>query len=156
MKNPPRAINQTLAAQVRSRREVPNSLHPGRSFTHPAFYLRWLGFGLDLPAGLVDNHQLVPFARSQGIPGGHWRQDLAFGAIGNVSVQSCGVVVGPLGRLNTFALGACDCGRVAIPLMYWLRACVRVLRNGLLACTSLLRASPGESRTLAAFLGHEK
>ena len=52
----------------------------------PSFYLMWLGFGLGSSAGLLVISQLVPFAKSQGVPSAALAtMGLVVGAFGNVS-----------------------------------------------------------------------
>jgi MFS family permease len=86
----------------------------------PTFYLMWLGFGLGSSAGLLIISQLVPFARSQGIPGvALATMTLAVGAIGNVSGRILsGWLSDVLGRLNTLR-AVLAISMVAIPVMYW-------------------------------------
>src|SRR5260370_3107193 len=92
---------------------------PGEVLRSPAFYLLWLGFGLGSSAGLLIISQLVPFARSQGIPGvALATMTLAVGAIGNVSGRILsGWLSDILGRLNTLRV-VLAISTVAIPGMY--------------------------------------
>jgi len=86
----------------------------------PAFYLMWVGFGLGSSAGLLVISQLVPFARSQGIPSvALATMTLAIGAIGNVSGRILsGWLSDLLGRLNTLRV-VLAISMVATPVMYW-------------------------------------
>src|ERR1700737_4612821 len=96
---------------------------PGEVLRTPAFYLLWLGFGLGSSAGLLIISQLVPFARSQGIPGvALATMTLAVGAVGNVSGRILsGWLSDTLGRLNTLRV-VLAISTVAIPVMYWVGA----------------------------------
>ena len=93
---------------------------PTEMLRTPVFYLMWLGFGLGSSAGLLIISQLVPFARSQGIPGvALATMTLAVGAFGNVSGRILsGWLSDTLGRLNTLRV-ALAISTVAIPVMYW-------------------------------------
>jgi MFS transporter, OFA family, oxalate/formate antiporter len=96
---------------------------PAEILRTPAFYLLWLGFGLGSTAGLMVISQLIPFAKSQGIPGALLTTlGLVIGALGNVSGRVLsGWLSDRLGRLNTlrFVL-AISC--VAMPALYWVGA----------------------------------
>src|SRR5882672_3818454 len=96
---------------------------PSEILRTPAFYLMWLGFGLGSSAGLLIISQLVPFARSQGIPGvALATMTLAVGAIGNVSGRILsGGLSDTLGRLNTLRV-VLALSTVAIPVMSWVGA----------------------------------
>jgi MFS transporter, OFA family, oxalate/formate antiporter len=125
MKNPP-AGYQPKHLQQKSVSGVAVSEYqftPGEVLRTPAFYLLWLGFGLGSSAGLLIISQLVPFARSQGIPGvALATMTLAVGAIGNVSGRILsGWLSDTLGRLNTLR-AALAISTVAIPVMYWVGA----------------------------------
>src|SRR5258708_37431522 len=77
-----------------------------------------VGFGLGSSAGLLVISQLVPFARSQGIPGvALATMTLAVGAIGNVSGRILsGWLSDALGRLNTLRV-VLAMSAVAIPIL---------------------------------------
>src|ERR1700730_7856822 len=79
-----------------------------------------VGFGLGSSAGLLIISQLVPFARSQGIPGvALATMTLAVGALGNVSGRILsGWLSDVLGRLNTLRV-VLAISTVAIPVLYW-------------------------------------
>jgi OFA family oxalate/formate antiporter-like MFS transporter len=93
---------------------------PGEVLRTPSFYLLWLGFGLGSSAGLMIISQLVPFARSQGIPGvALATMSLAVGASGNVAGRIlAGWLSDLLGRLNTLRV-VLAISTAAIPVMYW-------------------------------------
>jgi len=125
MKNPPAGYRpKHLSQKSASGVAVPEyQFSPGEVLRTPAFYLLWLGFGLGSSAGLLIISQLVPFARSQGIPGvALATMTLAVGAIGNVSGRILsGWLSDTLGRLNTLRV-VLAISTVAIPVMYWVGA----------------------------------
>ena len=125
MKNPPAGYQpKHLRHKSASGVEVSEyQFTPGEVLRTPAFYLLWLGFGLGSSAGLLIISQLVPFARSQGIPGvALATMTLAVGAIGNVSGRILsGWLSDTLGRLNTLRV-VLAISTVAIPVMYWVGA----------------------------------
>jgi len=122
LKNPPEGYRLSDSMPAPSWR-VPVSHYqftPSEVLRTPAFYLMWVGFGLGSSAGLLVISQLVPFARSQGIPGvALATMTLAVGAIGNVSGRILsGWLSDALGRLNTLRV-ALGISIVAIPVLYW-------------------------------------
>ena len=125
MKNPPADYQpkQLLQKSASGFAVSEYQFTPGEVLRTPAFYLLWLGFGLGSSAGLLIISQLVPFARSQGIPGvALATMTLAVGAIGNVSGRILsGWLSDTLGRLNTLR-AALAISTVAIPVMYWVGA----------------------------------
>jgi MFS transporter, OFA family, oxalate/formate antiporter len=125
LKNPPVGYRPELSTQTPSPRIASPEYQftPGEVVRTPAFYLLWLGFGLGSSAGLLIISQLVPFARSQGIPGVTLAtMTLAVGAIGNVSGRILsGWLSDVLGRLNTLRV-VLAISTVAIPVMYWVGA----------------------------------
>jgi OFA family oxalate/formate antiporter-like MFS transporter len=120
--NPPEGYrpNDSMSAPVSRAAPSKYEFTPSEVLRTPAFYLMWLGFGLGSSAGLLIISQLVPFARSQGIPGvGLATMTLAVGAIGNVSGRILsGWLSDALGRLNTLRV-VLAISTVAIPIMYW-------------------------------------
>jgi OFA family oxalate/formate antiporter-like MFS transporter len=122
MKNPPEGYRPTDSMPANSFRVAPTDYQftPSEVLRTPTFYLMWLGFGLGSSAGLLIISQLVPFARSQGIPGvALATMTLAVGAIGNVSGRILsGWLSDVLGRLNTLRV-VLAISTVAIPVMYW-------------------------------------
>jgi MFS transporter, OFA family, oxalate/formate antiporter len=121
MKNPPEGYRPNGALPASASRVAVSDYEftPGEILRTPAFYLMWLGFGLGSSAGLLIISQLVPFARSQGIPGvALATMTLAVGAIGNVSGRILsGWLSDVLGRLNTLRV-VLAISTVAIPVMY--------------------------------------
>jgi OFA family oxalate/formate antiporter-like MFS transporter len=122
MKNPPEGYRPNGALPASASRVAVSDYEftPSEVLGTPAFYLMWLGFGLGSSAGLLIISQLVPFARSQGIPGvALATMTLAVGAIGNVSGRIVsGWLSDILGRLNTLRV-VLAISTVAIPIMYW-------------------------------------
>jgi len=122
MKNPPEGYlpNESTPAPTSRAASSKYEFTPSEILRTPAFYLMWLGFGLGSSAGLLIISQLVPFARSQGIPGvALATMTLAVGAIGNVSGRIVsGWLSDALGRLNTLRV-VLAISTVAIPIMYW-------------------------------------
>jgi OFA family oxalate/formate antiporter-like MFS transporter len=122
MKNPPEGYRPTDSIPARASRAAPTDYQftPSEVLRTPTFYLMWLGFGLGSSAGLLIISQLVPFARSQGIPGvALATMTLAVGATGNVSGRILsGWLSDVLGRLNTLRV-VLAISTAAIPVMYW-------------------------------------
>jgi MFS transporter, OFA family, oxalate/formate antiporter len=122
LKNPPEGYRVDRSIPAASSRVVMSHYQftPLEVLRTPAFYFMWVGFGLGSSAGLLVISQLVPFARSQGIPGITLAtMSLAVGASGNV----CGRILSGwlsdvLGRLNTLRV-VLAISTVAIPVMYW-------------------------------------
>ena len=101
---------------------------PGEVLRSPSFYLMWLGFALGASSGLLVISQLVPFARSQGIPSAAVASlGLVVGALGNVSGRVLlGWTSDFAGRLNTLrAMQAIS--TLAMPGLYWAGAHVAAL-----------------------------
>jgi OFA family oxalate/formate antiporter-like MFS transporter len=122
MKNPPEGYRPNDSIPAHTSRVAPTDYQftPSEVLRTPTFYLMWLGFGLGSSAGLLIISQLVPFARSQGIPGvALATMTLAVGASGNVSGRILsGWLSDVLGRLNTLRV-VLAISTVAIPVMYW-------------------------------------
>ena len=122
LKNPPEGYRPSRSMPAPSSRVTVSHYQftPGEVLRTPAFYFMWVGFGLGSSAGLLIISQLVPFARSQGIPGvALATMTLAVGAIGNVSGRILsGWLSDVLGRLNTLRV-VLAISTVAIPVMYW-------------------------------------
>ena len=122
MRNPPEGYRRNESTPAPAPRVASSNYEftPSEILRTPAFYLMWLGFGLGSSAGLLIISQLVPFARSQGIPGvALATMTLAVGAIGNVSGRILsGWLSDALGRLNTLRV-VLAISAVAIPILYW-------------------------------------
>ncbi len=92
---------------------------PSDMLRTPTFYLMWLGFGLGSSAGLLVISQLVPFAKSQGVPSAALAtMGLVVGAAGNVSGRIVsGWLSDALGRLNTLRV-ILAISMLAMPTLY--------------------------------------
>ncbi len=84
------------------------------------FYLMWVAYALGASAGLMVISQLVPFARSRGIPSAALAtMGLVVGALGNASGRILsGWLSDALGRLNTLRL-MIGASALAMPILYW-------------------------------------
>src|ERR1019366_6763666 len=79
---------------------------PGEVLHTPAFYFMWVAYALGCSAGLMVISQLVPFAKSVGIPSAALAtMGLVVGAIGNASGRILsGWMSDAMGRLNVLRL----------------------------------------------------
>jgi OFA family oxalate/formate antiporter-like MFS transporter len=122
---------------VHKARSAPHNHENGRHFLpseilrSPTFYLMWLGFGLGSSAGLMVISQLIPFAKSQGIPSAALAtMGLVVGAVGNVSGRVIsGWLSDLLGRLNTLRV-ILVVSMIAMPALYRVGAHVAALYVG--------------------------
>jgi len=74
---------------------------PGETLRTPTFYLMWIAYALGASAGLMVIGQLVPFARSKGVPLALATAAITIGAIGNAAGRIfSGWMSDALGRLN--------------------------------------------------------
>ena len=101
---------------------------PGETLRTPAFYFMWIAYALGTSAGLMVISQLVPFAKSQGVPSAALAtMGLVVGAIGNASGRIfSGWLSDALGRLNTLRL-MIAVSAVAMPVLYGVGANVTLL-----------------------------
>ena len=85
----------------------------------PTFYFMWVAYALGCSAGLMVISQLVPFAKSVGIPGAALAtMGLVVGAIGNASGRILsGWMSDALGRLNVLRL-MIAISMIAMPILY--------------------------------------
>jgi OFA family oxalate/formate antiporter-like MFS transporter len=92
---------------------------PGEVLQTPTFYLMWVAYALGCSAGLMVISQLVPFAKSVGIPGAALAtMGLVVGAIGNASGRILsGWISDALGRLNVLRL-MIAISMIAMPILY--------------------------------------
>lgn len=92
---------------------------PGEVLRTPAFYLMWVAYALGCSAGLMVISQLVPFAKSVGIPSTALAtMGLVVGAVGNASGRILsGWMSDTLGRLNTLRL-MIGISMIAMPVLY--------------------------------------
>ena len=78
---------------------------PGEVLKTPAFYFMWIAYALGTSAGLMVISQLVPFARSKGVPLALATTAIFIGAAGNASGRIfSGWMSDALGRLNVLRL----------------------------------------------------
>ena len=92
---------------------------PGEVLRTPTFYFMWIAYALGTSAGLMVISQLVPFAKSVGIPSAALAtMGLVVGAIGNASGRILsGWMSDALGRLNVLRL-MIAISMIAMPLLY--------------------------------------
>src|SRR6266849_347024 len=95
------------------------ALSPGEVLRTPAVYFMWIAYALGTSAGLMVISQLVPFAKSMGIPSAALAtMGLVVGAIGNASGRILsGWMSDALGRLNVLRL-MIAISMVAMPILY--------------------------------------
>jgi OFA family oxalate/formate antiporter-like MFS transporter len=78
---------------------------PGEALRTPAFYFMWIAYALGTSAGLMVISQLVPFARSKGVPLALATTGIFIGAAGNAAGRILsGWMSDALGRLNVLRL----------------------------------------------------
>ncbi len=92
---------------------------PGETLRTPAFYFMWVAYALGTAAGLMVISQLIPFAKSVGIPGAALPViGLVIGAAGNASGRILsGWMSDGIGRLNVLRL-MIGISAVAMPILY--------------------------------------
>jgi len=92
---------------------------PGEMLATPTFYFMWVAYALGCSAGLMVISQLVPFAKSVGIPGAALATlGLVVGAAGNASGRILsGWMSDALGRINVLRL-MIAISMVAMPILY--------------------------------------
>src|SRR6516225_6475981 len=92
---------------------------PGETIRTPAFYFMWVAYALGTSAGLMVISQLVPFAKSVGIPSAALAtMTLVVGAVGNASGRILsGWVSDALGRLNVLRL-MIGLSMISMPVLY--------------------------------------
>jgi OFA family oxalate/formate antiporter-like MFS transporter len=92
---------------------------PGEMWRTPAAYFMWIAYALGTSAGLMVISQLIPFAKSVGIPGAALPViGLVIGAAGNASGRILsGWMSDALGRLNVLRL-MIGISAVAMPILY--------------------------------------
>jgi len=101
---------------------------PGEVLRTPAFYFMWVAYWLGTLAGLMVISQLVPFAKSAGIPSAALAtMGLVVGAAGNASGRILsGWMSDAIGRLNVLRL-MIGISMVAMPLLYLVGSNVTLL-----------------------------
>jgi OFA family oxalate/formate antiporter-like MFS transporter len=121
LKNPPagyRPAGWTPAPAAKAAATT-HEFTPGQTVRTPAFYFMWVAYALGTSAGLMVISQLVPFAKSVGIPGAALATlTLVIGATGNASGRILsGWMSDALGRLNVLRL-MIGISAVAMPILY--------------------------------------
>jgi len=101
---------------------------PGEVVGTSAFYYMWIAYALGCSAGLMVISQLVPFAKSQGVPSAALAtMGLVVGAVGNASGRILsGWMSDALGRLNVLRL-MIGISAIAMPILYAVGANVPLL-----------------------------
>ncbi len=92
---------------------------PGEMWKTPTAYFMWIGYCLGCAAGLMVISQLIPFAKSEGIPGAALPViGLVIGAAGNASGRILsGWMSDALGRLNVLRL-MIAISAISMPILY--------------------------------------
>jgi MFS transporter, OFA family, oxalate/formate antiporter len=92
---------------------------PGEMLATPTFYFMWIAYALGCTAGLMVISQLVPFAKSVGIPSTTLASlGLIVGAVGNAGGRILsGWMSDHLGRINVLRL-MIGISMVAMPILY--------------------------------------
>lgn len=121
LKNPPagyRPADWTPATASKSAATT-YEFTPGEMVQTPAFYFMWVAYALGCSAGLMVISQLVPFAKSVGIPSTSLAaMGLVVGAVGNASGRILsGWMSDALGRINVLRL-MIGISMVGMPILY--------------------------------------
>src|SRR5712691_9621594 len=95
------------------------TIKPAEVLRTPTFYFMWIAYALGTSAGLMVISQLVPFAKSVGIPSAALAtMGLVVGAVGNASGRILsGWMSDAMGRLNVLRL-MIAISMVAMPILY--------------------------------------
>ncbi len=122
LKNPPtgyRPAGWTPAPATAKAAATTYDFTPSEVLRTPAFYLMWVAYALGCAAGLMVISQLVPFAKSVGIPSTTLAAfGLVVGAAGNAMGRIfSGWMSDKLGRLNVLRL-MIAISMVCMPLLY--------------------------------------
>jgi OFA family oxalate/formate antiporter-like MFS transporter len=121
LKNPPAGYRPPGWAPAPASKAAATTyeFRPGEMLHTPTFYFMWIAYALGAAAGLMVISQLIPFAKSVGIPGAALPViGLVIGAAGNASGRILsGWMSDALGRLNVLRL-MIGISAVAMPLLY--------------------------------------
>src|SRR5713226_7978673 len=121
LKNPPAGYKPAgwTPASASKAAATTYEFRPGEVLATPTFYFMWIAYALGTFAGFMAISQLVPFAKSQGVPSTALQTITLFvGAIGNASGRIfSGWLSDTLGRLNTLRL-MIAISAVAMPILY--------------------------------------
>jgi len=121
LKNPPagyRPAGWTPAPSSKSAATT-YDFAPGETLRTPTFYFMWIAYALGCTAGLMVISQLVPFAKSVGIPSTMLASlGLVVGAVGNASGRILsGWMSDHLGRINVLRL-MIGISMISMPILY--------------------------------------
>ena len=122
LKNPPagyRPAGWTPSAPTAKSGATTKDFTPGEVLRTPTFYFMWIAYALGTLAGLMVISQLVPFAKSVGIPGAALvTLSLVVGAVGNASGRILsGWMSDTMGRLNVLRT-MIAISMIAMPILY--------------------------------------
>jgi OFA family oxalate/formate antiporter-like MFS transporter len=121
LKNPPAGYRPAgwTPAPASKAAATTHEFTPGQMWRTPAAYFMWIAYALGTAAGLMVISQLIPFAKSVGIPGAALPViGLVIGAAGNASGRILsGWMSDALGRLNVLRL-MIGISAVAMPVLY--------------------------------------
>ena len=122
LKNPPagyKPAGWTPAPATAKASATTQEFTPSEVLKTPAFYFMWIAYALGASAGLMVISQLVPFAKSMGIPSAALvTMTLVVSATGNASGRILsGWMSDALGRLNVLRL-MIAASMISMPLLY--------------------------------------
>ena len=102
LRNPPAGYRPAGWSPTAAHTATSRDFSPGEMLRTRTFYLMWAAYALGCSAGLMVISQLVPFARSAGVPGAALAtMTLVVGAVGNASGRILsGWMSDRLGRIN--------------------------------------------------------
>jgi MFS transporter, OFA family, oxalate/formate antiporter len=130
LKNPPVGYKPAgwTAAPTSKATATTYEFRPGEVLRTPPFYFMWIAYALGASAGLMVISQLLPFAKSQGVPTAALvTMGLIVGALGNAGGRILsGWLSDALGRLNTLRLMILI-SAIAMPILYGVGAKVALL-----------------------------
>lgn len=122
LKNPPAGYRPAGWAPAPAAKAAASAYDftPGEVLRTPSFYLLWVGYAFGCAAGLMVISQLLPFAKSVGIPSTMLASfGLVVGAVGNASGRILsGWMSDHLGRINVLRL-MIGISMVAMPILYY-------------------------------------
>ena len=161
LKNPPAGYKPAgwTAAPSSKAAATTYDFSPGEMLATPTFYFMWIAYALGCTAGLMVISQLVPFAKSVGIPSTTLASlGLVVGAVGNASGRILsGWMSDHLGRINVLRL-MIGISMVAMPILYCRG---RQCRWRFSSCCSLCTGATARSLSVngscrCRFLGHKE
>jgi len=121
LKNPPAGYKPAgwTPASTSKAAATTYDFSPGEMLSTPTFYFMWIAYAFGCAAGLMVISQLVPFAKSVGIPSTMLASlGLVVGAVGNASGRILsGWMSDHLGRINVLRL-MIGISMVAMPILY--------------------------------------